>query len=135
MNIPDYYNNNENSKTIRLAKKFLKAIADSPGVKEPIYHGFQNKKHIRWKTGDTINLSLTSTAGDLQGTAGYGVRIDPKDNEGPPTVFEFPKGTKIAGYTKWNKEDAKEFGHVWSEALTAGKFRIKSVRQEKYEGT
>jgi hypothetical protein len=118
-----------------LAIKKLTAIANSVGSKEPLYHGFQNRKNVKWEIGRVFTIPLTATSGDLQGSAGYGMRVDPNDNEGPATVFEFPKGTKICGYSKWDREDAEDFGHLWSEAIVAGKFRILNVRKVRYDGT
>jgi hypothetical protein len=119
----------------RLSDKKLAAIFASSGAKEPLYHGFQNLKHIEWKIGEVLTIPLMATSGELQGSAGYGVRVDPADNKGPPTVFEFPKGTRMFGYGKWDVADAKDFGHLWMEAIVAGKFRIIGVRQVRYEGT
>lgn len=110
-------------------QKLLRVINASDGVKEPLYHGFQNVRGIDWKVGDTLKLPLTATSGDEDGSAGYGMRLDPKDNKGPPTVFEFPVGTKFAGYSRWDRENAKSFGHQWGEAIVAGKFEITGTRK------
>lgn len=119
----------------KLAYRKLRAIADSPGSPEPLYHGFQNRKHHNWTVGETLTLPLTATSATLQGSASYGVRLDPDDNVGPPTVFEFPKGTKMVGYTKWKQKDAEEFGYLWTEAIVAGKFRVVGVRKIQYAYT
>ena len=128
------YHKTENKEAARLAKIFLKAIKDSPGAPEPRYHGFQNVKNTKWEKGKTIRIALTATDGDADSAAGYGIRLDPEDNEGPPTLFEFPVGTKMAGYTKYNKADAKDFGYTWSEALVAGDFEIVKTKKAKQEG-
>lgn len=116
--------------------KMLSAIhhdVEAGGSEEPLYHGFQNIKNIEWKEGDTLDLPLTATSGDLHNSANYGIRLDPKDQEGAPTVFEFPRGTPIAPYAKWKVADAKEFGHIYQEAITAGRFKVAGTRTEKEE--
>jgi hypothetical protein len=127
-NPESYYYKSEKKEASRLANIFLKAIKDSPGSPEKLYHGFQNIRNTKWQKGMTVRMSLTSTAGTPD-TIGYGMRNNPEDNEGPPTLFEFPVGTKMAGYSKWNKADAKDFGHTWSEALVAGEFEVQDIRK------
>lgn len=135
MGIPDYKLHEPDDGADRNAHNKLAHVLRSPGSKEPLYHGFQNRAQRIWHEGEIVSLSLTALSGDMQGSGGYGMRIDPKDNIGPGTVFEFPKGTRIVGYAKRKPEDAAEFGYVWSEAITAGKFKIVSVRQVPYENT
>lgn len=115
----------------RLATAFLTAIADSPGSSEPLYHGFQNRKHRTFHTGQIIELPLLAASGDLDSSAGYGITNHP---EGPPVVFEFPAGTPMAGYSRWNKADAEDFGHTWAEALIAGRFRVVGQREQTRYG-
>lgn len=128
MGVDGYSNDGQDKVFARWAKKFLTAISDSSGSNEPLYHGFADRKNRRWKDGDVIQLSLTATSGEMDGSASYGIRLDPKDQVGTPTVFEFPIGTKMAGYQKWKPNDAKDFGYTWGEAITAGKFRIVGTR-------
>jgi GNAT superfamily N-acetyltransferase len=110
-------------------EEFLRRIAgDKVGAEEPLYHGFQNVGGLKFKPGSTFRLPLTATAGDIEDVVGYGKRSDIEDQEGEPTVIAFPKGTPIVAYSKWNKTDAQEFGHVYSEAITAGEFRVTKVR-------
>lgn len=109
-------------------KKILQAIAnDTKGSPEKLYHGFQNIGNKEWKIGDTIKLSLTATSGDDH-TYSYGLRLDPKDQEGPGTMYEFPVGTQLSLYGRNNKEDAKEFGYKYTEAIVAGEFKITGLR-------
>ena len=108
----------------RLAKKMLQGIYASPGSNEALFHGFQNTEKIDWKVGDTITLPVIASTGDPDHAPGYGIRSNAEDQEGESTMFAFPKGTPMLGYQKWNKSDAKDFGHVWSEALVAGKFKV-----------
>lgn len=119
----------------RLALKKLKSIFQSTGSKEPLYHGFEDRKHREWRVGEVLTLPLTATSGSLQRSATYGVGLNRENKTGPSTVFEFPKGTRIVGYTKFKPADAKEFGHHWMEAIVAGKFRIIDVRSVQYERT
>lgn len=128
------YYKNERKESTRLAKVFLKAIKDSPGSPEPRYHGFQNIKNIEWEKGKNIRIALTATDGDADSAINYGMRSDPEDNEGQPTLLEFPIGTKMAGYSKWSKADAKDFGYTWSEALVAGDFEVEKISEAKSVG-
>jgi|ERR1700733_5129876 len=113
-----------------LAHSFLDAISKSKGSPEPLYHSFQNRRQQEWKIGAILDMPLTATSGDKDNT-GYGRRLDPKDQEGETTVLEFPAGTPFAGYSKWNKADAEDFGYKWGEAIVAGRFRISNVRQDQ----
>ena len=133
MGIPDYEINPHSGKKqdVNLATAFLTAIANSPGSLEPLYHGFQNRRQIKWQIGQVLRLPLTATSGEID-SASYGMRLDPKDNEGPPTCFEFPVGTPMAGYAKWKRADAEEFGHNWGEAIVAGEFQVQGIRTEHH---
>lgn len=115
----------------RLATAFLKAILNSPGSSEPLYHGFLNRKHLTFHTGQIIELPLMAASGDIDNSAGYGLN---RDQDDPTVVFEFPSGTPMAGYARWNKGDAKDFGHTWSEALVAGRFRVVGEREQTRYG-
>lgn len=127
------YRDSEPDKTVsRLVTQKLERIFHSPGAIEPLYHGFLNSRHLKWTVGEVLTLPLTATSGEIEGSAGYGFRIDHSDDKGELTVFEFPKGTRMVGYAKWKPEDAKEFGHLWMEAIVAGKFRIVSTRRQPY---
>ena len=112
------------SVTDRRVTDLLQTIHDSPGSKEPLYHGFANRNGMQFNVGDTLKIPLMATAGEM-GTVGYGVRQHDQP-VGQPTLFELPKGTKIAGYSAWRKSD--DFGHKWSEAITGGEFRVESVK-------
>jgi hypothetical protein len=124
-----------------LAAEMLASIHGSPGAEETLYHSFQNRAHDNFAVGDTLKLPLTATAGEPKTT--YGIRSEQEDQEGPPAVFVFPAGTKMLAYGKWptnpksrDYEDgnAKEFGHVYSEAIVAGAFRVTKV-EVKYFGS
>lgn len=111
----------------RLAKKMLQGVYDSKGSREALFHGFENTAKIDWKVGDTLTLPLLASTGSIDDCAGYGVRSFAEDQRGEATIFAFPKGTPMQGYQKWNKADAKDFGHVWSEAIVAGKFKVVGI--------
>lgn len=109
------------------AERMLTSInGDRAGSEEKLYHSFENTRHIQWKVGDEFRLPLTATAGEPRS---YGLRSDVSDQKGKPTLFVFPSGTQMVGYAKWNKSDAKNFGHVWQEAIVAGGFRIKQIKR------
>lgn len=124
----DGYEDYEASKESRnLGDKFLRVIASSAGVNEPLYHGFNNTAGTQWKVGDTLSLPLLAAAGDKEDAAGYGFH---GEDVGKPAVFEFPVGTPYAGYSRWDRERSKEFGYQWGEAIVAGKFEITGTRTE-----
>ena len=117
-----------------LARAFLKAILDSPGTTEPLYHGFENRRGIQFRPGQTITIPLTSTAGSPD-TISYGIRQQP---DGPAMLFAFPIGTKFAGYSRWKKEDQITFGYTWAEAIVGGRFQVvgietKPIDSDEYE--
>jgi len=134
----------------RHARKYLEAIKESPGSPEILYSGFANTRNIEWPTGGKIRLPLVATAG-TEDTVSYGMRSDPKDQSGEPTLMEFSKGTKAVGYSNNRTEFIKEFGqkewdqeikdkeagvpytmaHEWSEAITAGEFEITGTSMGK----
>jgi len=117
------------SEFTKASNNFLSAISeDEIGSEETLYHGFQNVRNIEFKTGDTFKIPLTATVGAVDSAAGYGIRLDRRDQQGQPTVFIFPEGTSMASYSKWNKEDAKEFGYKYSEAIIAGEFLVISSK-------
>lgn len=118
-----------------VADSMLTYIEDSAGSREPLYHGFQNTNGTRFTPGDTIRLPLLAATGDLRDAASYGIRRHAEDQKGPPTVFEFPKGTKFAGYARWDRQQAKTFGHTWAEAIVAGGFRVASTRDYETDYT
>ena len=122
------YGDNPDRSFQRLAKSFLKAIANSPGSSEPLYHGFQDRKRQTFHIGQIIDLPLVAASGDLDDSAGYGINRRPED--GPVVVFEFPTGTPMAGYKRWNKADAEDFGHIWAEAIIGGRFRVVGQREQ-----
>lgn len=121
-----------------VATKMLTAIAeDETGSEEPLYHSFENTRGTIFKPGDTMKLPLMASAGKPQTT--YATRSEWESQQGAPTVFVFPKGTPMVGYSKASKSDAKELGHatvedvykefgyIWDEAIVAGKFRVMKV--------
>ena len=111
------------------ATAMLQRIADdSVGSEEPLYHGFENVGSRNWRVGEVIEMPLTATSGDRGHAMHYGVRLDTEDQSGHPTMFEFPQGTPMLAYQKWKPSDAKDFGHVYLEAIVAGRFRVTGVR-------
>ena len=139
----DGYNDLDATKEAKaLTTRMLQEIAsDTTGAEEILYHAFENTRGTVFRPGDTMRLPLTATAGEPQTT--YATRAEWESQEGAPTVFVFPKGTKMVAYGKWptnpkqrGYEDgnAKEFGHVYSEAIVAGKFRVEKV-ETKYFGS
>src|SRR5258708_33342375 len=102
MGVPDYRQAEITPQLSKLTSAFLDAINNSSGSPETLYHGFQNRKGTQWKVGMELRLPLMAAGGTID-TASYGMRLNPADNEGPPTVFEFPRGTPMAGYNKWKK--------------------------------
>lgn len=127
---------NDATKTLTtLSTRMLQAIADDKeGSEEPLYHAFQNKAGTVFTPGDTMKLPLLASAG--QPEVGYATRAEWENQEGAPTVFAFPKGTPMVAYGIWptnpkqkGYEDgnAKDFGHVYAEAIVAGHFRVVKV--------
>lgn len=135
MGIVGYEDMDPSQEAIKVTTRMLEAIAsDAVGAEEPLYHAFENKAGTTFRPGDTMQLPLTAAAGKPE--TGYATRMEHESQEGAPTVFVFPKGTKMVAYGKWptkpgqrNYEEgnAKEFGHVYSEAIVAGKFRVVKV--------
>jgi hypothetical protein len=126
------YRDNGNDDVEKVADRFLNAIAeDNVGAPEVLHHSFENVAHTEFTPGDIVRLPLTATSGNA---GSYGIRSDADSQRGQPVVFEFEKGTQMAGYSRWKPADAKEFGYVWGEALVAGGFKVKSVR-EAYMGS
>jgi hypothetical protein len=39
-----------------------------------------------------------------------------------------------AGYSRWDREKTKEFGHTWGEAIVAGEFEVVGTRVEHESG-
>lgn len=137
----DGYRDLDGSKDAQtIASSWGQAIADdATGSEEPLYHSFENTEHTVFKAGDTMDLPLTATAGKPETM--YGTRLEHEDQVGPPTVFAFPKGTPMVAYGKWPTDpkqrgyedgNAKEFGHVYSEAIVAGRFRVAKVETEYF---
>lgn len=134
LGIPGYERaREEERKTYRTqAQKMLEKIsADETGAEEALYHGFENTAKINWEVGSTFRLPLTACAGEPD-TISYGIRGTVQDQKGEPTLLVFPKKTPIVAYSKWKKSDAQEFGYVYSEAITAGEFKVKSVEVQVY---
>lgn len=118
----------------RSALIFLTAIYNSPGSKEPLYHGFNNRKDVKFNAGDVFKVPLLATTGDPDHAAGYGVNYVPAtDGYSIPTVIEFPIGTKIAPYSRNSPADTREFGYQMNEAIVSGEFRVVGVRQSEGE--
>lgn len=125
-----------------VATRMLEEIAnDATGSEEPLYHAFENTRGTVFTPGDTMRLPLTATAGEPK--TNYATRSEWENQTGAPTVFVFPPGTKMVAYGKWptdpkqrdyDEGNAKEFGHVYSEAIVAGKFRVVKV-ETKYFGS
>jgi hypothetical protein len=128
MGIAGYEDYEASKESRNLGDKFLRVIASSGGVNEPLYHGFNNTAGTQWKVGDTLSLPLLATAGDISDSAGYAFYGQDVGDPNAPTVFEFPVGTPYAGYSRWDREQSKAFGYQWGEAIVAGKFEITGIR-------
>lgn len=112
----------------RVARGMLEAIAaDKLGAEEPLYHGFENTKHVTYREGDALTIPLMAASGDAAISSGYGVRLDPADQVGEPTVFAFPRGTPMVGYQRWSPAEQREFGYIWDEAIVGGRFQVAKV--------
>ena len=110
----------------KCASTILGAIAsDAAGSEEPLFHGFDAAKRT-FSVGDSLRLPPQASAGSLMDAASYGTN---GDNNSNPTVLEFAPGTQMGAYDKWKPSEAKEFGHVYSEAIVAGGFKVEGVRQ------
>lgn len=109
-------------------EKILNAInEDNIGSEESTFHGFQNVKKTEYLNGQEVRLPLTATTSDTDEAEGFAIERLRQYQKGEPTVFHFPKGTKIAAYNiNRKKEDIKTFG-IYGEAITAGKFRVDKV--------
>ena len=109
-------------------EKILNAInEDTIGSEESTFHGFQNVKKTEYLNGQEVRLPLTATTSDTDEAEGFAIERLRQYQKGEPTVFHFPKGTKIAAYNiNRKKEDIKTFG-IYGEAITAGKFRVDKV--------
>lgn len=145
------------------ARAMLSSIANSPGAGETTYHGFEDTEHRAWKTGSTVTLSLTAASGNLDSSAAYGVKspeyhtlaedqataqrynlsapsypasryAGPNLQTSQPTVYEFAANTKVAGYSRYTPQEARNLGHHWGEAITAGKFEVTGVREYRDTG-
>lgn len=114
----------------KLANTMLTAIAKSPGSEETLFHGTQGLDTTKWKPGDTFKLPLTATAGEPD-TVSYGI-ASRENQRNMPTLIIFEKGTKMAAYNKWKGKDARDFRHVYSEAIVAGKFKVTGIEQVVY---
>lgn len=112
----------------RIASRFLTAIhEDRVGSEETLYHVFDNKSEAAFKVGDTFTLPLAATSGDISFPGWYSGSPTDDAREQRMTVFEFPRGTPIAGYERYVKtEDTKA---IWQEALTAGRFQVTGSRR------
>jgi lambda family phage portal protein len=110
--------------------KILDAINnDKIGSEESTFHGFQNTQNKQFKVGENIKLPLTATASDIESAEGYGIERLRQNQKGRPTIYEFPKGTKIAPYSvNKTKEDIESFG-VYGEAITSGEFKIDNIKK------
>lgn len=127
----DKFENNRKIYSSQASAMLEDIRGDKVGSEEELFHGFENVAKIEWKEGDTFEIPLTALAGDPD-TISYGIRSDVQDQRGEPTLLVIPKKTPIVAYGKWKASDAKEFGHVYTEAITAGKFRVKSIDQRVY---
>jgi hypothetical protein len=145
MGIEGYRDMNASKEAKNVATRMVQAIAeDTTGSEEPLYHAFENTRGTVFKPGDTMDLPLMATAGEPHPL--YGIRGTHENQEGAPTVFVFAKGTPMVGYGTVKKSDLedldaptieaayKERGHIWDEAIVAGRFRVVKV-ETKYMGS
>jgi hypothetical protein len=107
---------------------------DHVGSEEPLYHGYEDRAGTQFHVGDTMRVPPLATAGDFVDCVGYGTHLDKEYQVGIPTVFAFAPGTQMAAYGKWGKDDQKDFGHVYSEAIVAGGFKVTHVELQQPTG-
>jgi hypothetical protein len=148
MNIPGYRDTadeNDNSRAMEIADRFLTNIAaDDMGSEEVLHHAFENTRHTVFKVGDTLRLPLMAASGDIGGS--YAIRSYAETQRGEPVVFEFEPGTQMSAYSTVTLRDAKDLdhptveaaikerGYLWDEAIVAGGFEVVSVTT-KYMGS
>lgn len=133
MGIAGYKHTELTPQSDKIVTNFLTEIAnDGHGAEEVLYHAFENVKHTEFTPGDTLRLPLLAAAGEAGTT--YGLRSTMEGQVGQPTVFVFEPGTQMVAYSRWGRDDAKEFGHVWSEAIVAGGYTVTKV-EEHYFGS
>jgi hypothetical protein len=132
----DGYEQHEAPKLVKtLVGRFLDTIANGRLSEETLFHGFIDQKNIEWKVGDTVRLPLLASTGDESTAFGYATNYSEGDAAGKgATAFEFAAGTPMAGYLRWDREHAKEFGHQWMEAIVAGEFKVTGIRTGKEGG-
>lgn len=125
----------------RAAERFLTEIAnDDIGSEEVLYHAFENTRHTKFSVGDTLRLPLSASSGKSE--TGYATRSNVEDQKGEPVVFRFDKGTQMVAYSSSANMKAvrdgdidslyagrKESGHIWSEAIVAGGFKVTKVER------
>ena len=131
MGVDGYRSEDDDEYHDKLATQFLQAVYDSPGSSETLYHGFEDKVGIDWKTGDTLSLPLMASSGNFDTSASYGVRDEKQTTM--PTVLVFPKGTRMGGYARGSKTNPDgtvfDFGYCWDEAVVAGTFEVGRITE------
>jgi pterin-4a-carbinolamine dehydratase len=145
MGIGGYRDLDATNESQAVANRMLEEIsADAAGSEEPLYHSFENVSQTVFRPGDTLRLPLTATSGKPE--IGYATRLERSSQSGVPTVFVFPKGTSMVGYSTPTTRDLpdlnvptlkaahKEAGHIWDEAVVAGGYKVASV-ETKYFGS
>ena len=145
MGIEGYRDLDATKEAKNVALRMVQAIAeDATGSEEELFHSFENTQATIFTPGDTMKLPLMATAGTPHTI--YATRSEWESQTGAPTVFVFPVGTPMVGYSTPTLRDAKEldlktiqdvhkeFGRIWDEAIVAGKFRVTKV-ETKYFGS
>ena len=138
MGIDGYRDLDATTEASTVATRMLTAIAtDRAGSEEALFHTFENVQGTVFRPGDTMRLPLMAAAGKPE--TGYATRLERESQTGMPTVFAFPKGTPMVGYSTTTKKDLedldmptveaqhKEQGFVWDEAIVAGGFEVERV--------
>lgn len=116
---------------LALAHHALHTIHKSKGVDEEIYHGTVNPIAKALREGDEVKLPLTAASGSRTLAEGF---ARGRDEAG--SILHFPKGTPFYPQDEHPASDRKEYelDHRWSEAITAGHFKVKH-RYEEDDGT
>lgn len=126
MGLPGYVHDDEEylsgteKERLALAHHALHVIHKSPGADEPLYHGTRDARVKDLKPGDEIRLPLTATSGGRTMAESFaGIR-------GGGSIVHFPKGTPFYPHSEVEPEYRDEdMPERWSEAITAGHFRVK----------
>lgn len=113
-----------------IATRFLRTIYEGSQPSDTRrFHGTAGRQWADVQPGQVVDLPLTATDRE-RGTVTYALHGQDRDNpEHPPYLIVFPKGTAAAGIGRLFDVYTDEYTRQWSEAVVAGRFRVKSRRQ------